>query len=164
MNDAESVATALEQHLPAAVEFLRQTVGINSYTTNRQGVERVAQLTARQFEALGFTAETVPSTDPAFAGHLVLTRRGKGKHNLALISHLDTVFPPEEEERNNFHWQPEGDRIFGPGTQDIKGGTAMMWLIVMALRANAPIVFEEMTWNLLLNSSEERFSPGFGDL
>ena len=45
-----------------------------------------------------------------------------------MISHLDTVFPPEEEERNDFHWQVEGDRIFGPGTNDIKGGTVMMWL------------------------------------
>ena len=46
------------------------------------------------------------------------------------MSHLDTVFPPEEEARNNFRWQPEGDRIFGPGTHDIKGGTVMMWLVL----------------------------------
>ena len=32
-----------------------------------------------------------------------------------MVSHLDTVFPPEEEERNNFRWEVEGDRIFGVG-------------------------------------------------
>jgi glutamate carboxypeptidase len=34
----------------------------------------------------------------------------------------------------------------------------------MALRAHSPQVFEDTTWILLLNSSEERFSPDFGDL
>jgi glutamate carboxypeptidase len=84
--------------------------------------------------------------------------------NIAMISQLDTVFPPEEEARNNFHWQPEGDRIFGPGTQDIKGGTVMMWLVLSALRAEAPKVFEDITWQLLWNSSEEQFSPDFGQV
>jgi glutamate carboxypeptidase len=71
------------------------------------------------------------------------------------------VFPPEEERANNFHWQVEGDRIFGPGTLDIKGGTIMMWLVLMALRAKAPDRFEEVTWKLFWNSSEECLSPDF---
>jgi glutamate carboxypeptidase len=48
------------------------------------------------------------------------------------------VFPPEEEIANNFHWQVEGNHLFGPGTLDIKGGTVMMWLVLTALRAKAP--------------------------
>jgi glutamate carboxypeptidase len=81
-----------------------------------------------------------------------------------MISHLDTVFPPEEEVRNKFHWQPEGDLIYGPGTVDIKGGTVMMWLVMSALRELAPKVFEEITWSLLLNAAEEPLSPDFGDV
>ena len=81
-----------------------------------------------------------------------------------MVSHLDTVFPPEEEARNNFHWLPEGDRIYGPGTHDIKGGTAMMWLVLQALRAQAPAVFDALSWRLLWNSSEEVISQDFGDL
>ena len=144
--------------------MLRQMVGINSYTTNREGVNRLARFTAEAFAPLGFAAEVVPSTNPDFANHLVLTRRGRSPKAIAMVSHLDTVFPPEEEARNNFHWQPEGDRIYGPGTQDIKGGTAMMWLVLSALRAQAPEVFEEITWKLFWNSSEEQFSPDFGDV
>ena len=81
-----------------------------------------------------------------------------------MVSHLDTVFPVEEEERNNFRWLQEGNRIFGPGTQDIKGGTVMMWLVLSALRQHAPAAFEAIAWNLFLNSSEEQFSPDFGQV
>ena len=81
-----------------------------------------------------------------------------------MVSHLDTVFPPEEEERNNFRWLCEGDRIFGPGTQDIKGGTVMMWLVLRAVRQLAPNQFASTTWKLFWNSSEEQFSPDFGDV
>jgi len=139
-------------------------VGINSFTANRDGVNRLARFTADAFAPLGFVAESVPSVNPAYGDHLVLTRRGTSGQSIALISHLDTVFPPEEEERNHFRWQPEGDRIYGPGTHDIKGGTAMMWLVLEALRAKAPDAFESVTWKLFLNSSEETLSHDFGVL
>ena len=80
------------------------------------------------------------------------------------MSHLDTVFPPEEEARNNFQWQKEGDRIYGPGTHDIKGGTLMMWLTLSALRALEPAKFAEVTWRLFWNSSEETLSDDFGQV
>jgi glutamate carboxypeptidase len=127
-------------------------------------VNRLGRFTAECFAPLGFTAEFVPSTNREWGNHLVLTRRGRAARSIALISHLDTVFPPEEEARNNFHWQPEGDRIFGPGTHDIKGGSVMMWLVLAALRTCAPKAFEDITWKLIWNSSEECFSPDFGDV
>ena len=78
-------------------------VGINSFTGNRDGVNRLGRFTAESFAPLGFTHEFVPSTNPSYGDHLVLTRRGRSARSLAMISHLDTVFPPEEEARNNFH-------------------------------------------------------------
>lgn len=153
-----------DHKMPAALEMLRQMVGINSYTSNREGVNRLGRFTAECFAPLGFTAESVSCTNSEFGDHLVLTRKGRSAKSIALISHLDTVFPPEEETRNNFHWQVAGDRIFGPGTQDIKGGTVMMWLVLSALREQAPAAFEEITWKLLWNCAEECFSPDFGDL
>lgn len=162
MLNAAKLNAYLEAELPAAIELLRQMVGINSFTLNPEGVNRLAKFTAESFAPLGFTAEYVDSTNPLFGKHLVLTRRGRGSKSIAMISHLDTVFPPEEEARNDFHWSVEGDRIFGPGTHDIKGGTVMMWLVLKAIQAHAPEVFEDITWKLFLNSSEEMFSPDFG--
>ena len=39
-----------------------------------------------------------------------------------------------------------------------------IWLVLAALREQAPEIFEEITWRLLWNSAEEQFSPDFGDL
>ncbi|PWU12864.1 MAG: hypothetical protein C5B50_20645 [Verrucomicrobia bacterium] len=164
MIDTTSLRYFLEQKLPPTLDLLRQMVAINSFTGNPEGVNHLARLTAETFAPFGFSAEFVPSTNPLWGNHLVLTRRGRSTRSLALIAHLDTVFPPEEEARNNFVWQQEGDRIFGPGTHDIKGGTAMMWLVLTALQAQARELFEDITWKLIWNSSEECFSPDFSDL
>ena len=164
MLNAQSLKGFLESQLPDALEMLRQMVGINSYTANREGVNRVAKFTTECFAPLGFTAESVPSMNPKWGDHLVLTRKGRTSKSIALISHLDTVFPPEEEARNNFHWLREGDRIFGPGTHDIKGGSVMMWQVLSALQKFSPKVFEDITWKLIWNSSEECYSPDFGDV
>ena len=159
-----SLLPILQSRMPEALELLREMVGINSFTANRDGVNRLARFTAASFAPLGFTSQAVPSSNPAYGDHLVLTRPGHGPNQLALISHLDTVFPPEEEARNNFHWLQEGDRIYGPGTHDIKGGTIMMWLVLHTLQAQAPAVFNAISWKLLWNSSEEVISKDFGEL
>ncbi|MCX8107672.1 MAG: hypothetical protein N3G20_02595, partial [Verrucomicrobiae bacterium] len=128
MLDRGILLRSLERRLPAGLDVLRQMVEINSWTENRAGVNRLGELTAEVFGELGFRAERVASENPAFGDHLFLTRRGEGDIALALISHLDTVFPPEEEEQNGFRWRVDGDRVYGPGTHDIKGGTVMIWL------------------------------------
>lgn len=154
----------LQSQLPEALDLLRQMVQINSWTDNAAGVNRLGRLTAECFAPLGFTAQFVPAANPAWGDHLILTRPGNGPHGVLMVSHLDTVFPPEEEQRNNFHWQPEGDRIYGPGTHDIKSGTMMMWLVLKALQAHEPGLFDAVSWRLLFNAAEECFSPDFGQL
>ena len=154
----------LEREMPRALEMLRQMVSINSFTGNSAGVNRLGRLTAECFAPLGFTAEFVPSANRSWGEHLVLTRPGRSGRSLAMVAHLDTVFPPEEELANNFRWQVEGDRAFGPGTLDMKGGTVMIWLVLSALQAQAPQLFGEITWKLFWNSSEESLSTDFEDV
>jgi glutamate carboxypeptidase len=161
MHNTASLTNFLENQMPQALEMLRQMVGINSFTGNRDGVNELGRVTADCFEPLGFTAEFVRSANPSYGDHLVLTRRGRGIKSIAMVSHLDTVFPPEEEARNLFHWQPEGDRIYGPGTHDIKGGTVMMWLVLRALQEQAPAAFEEITWKTVLEFVRGNIVAGF---
>lgn len=139
-------------------------VTINSFTANPEGVNQVSKLTAEKFEGLGFEAEYIQSANPDFGKHLVLTRVGRSGKIIGLISHLDTVFTPEEEAANDFTWRVEGDRIYGPGTNDIKGGTVSILMVMEAFQTFYPHVFDEITWTILVNAAEERWSHDFGTL
>lgn len=154
----------LTSQMPEALEWLERMVRINSFTTNKEGVNVLGKLTADAFAELGFEPEFVPSTEPTHGSHLYLRRPGATGAQVLLVSHLDTVFPPEEELRENFQWEPvpEEGRIYGPGTVDIKGGTVLIWMILGALQRLAPKVFEETNWLIALNASEEVMSADFG--
>ncbi len=151
----------LESRLDSSLELLELMVGINSFTQNPAGIIELAHTTAAAFQPLGFHAEFIPARGGPFGEHLFLTKPGTSGRGVALISHLDTVFPPEEEERNDFRWQVEGDRIYGPGTVDIKGGTVLIHLILSALQAVTPEAFGSVTWQVMLNAAEEDFSSNF---
>jgi glutamate carboxypeptidase len=168
----ESVEVHVESRLkeffePRMVDYLallRQMVAINSFTTNPEGVNSLGEFTAGAFAHLGFEAEFVQSALPQYGRHLVLTRPGRTERKVGLVSHLDTVFPPEEEVRNNFTWRVAGDRIYGPGTVDIKGGTVMILMVLDALRELAPETFDDVTWVVLLDAAEEADAEDFGVL
>jgi len=164
MQNHNALFQFLNAQLAPSLDLLRRMVLINSHSLNREGLCQLSQLTSEAFAELGFAAESVPSVDADFGDHLVLTRPGTGTAHVGFISHLDTVFTVAEEARNNFHWRVEGDRIYGPGTEDIKGGTVMMWLVLRALREWEPVVFEQTQWTLLLDASEEMQSADFGKL
>jgi glutamate carboxypeptidase len=159
-------SAACEERLPAALKFLRGMVEINSFTANAAGVNAVGRLIAETFAPLGFSAVTVPAKAPAGTqrgDHFFLaTPRRDDRPTLALVSHLDTVFPEEEERRNDFRWRWEGRRIYGPGTNDIKGGTALIWLMLEAMRAEEPELFAAANWVVALNACEELDSEDFG--
>jgi len=161
---AGKLRTFLEGNLPEYLEYLRQMVAINSFTANGAGVNQLGQLTAQLFAQLGFTAETFPSVNPNYGRHLVMSRPGNSHQRIGLVSHLDTVFPPEEEVANDFYWRREGDRIYGPGTVDIKGGTVLIYMVLAAMQAAVPDLFVSVSWVVLIDASEEDDAVDFGEI
>jgi glutamate carboxypeptidase len=166
--DIADLERYLQAELPQALAYLQEMVGTNSFTLNTAGVRTVAQQTIAAFAPLGFTAEFVPAADSRYAEHLVLTKHGRGSHTIGLVSHLDTVYTAEEEEAHDFCWREipvDGQtRIYGPGTVDIKGGTMLMWLMLKAIQAKLPDLYETINWVLLFNSAEEAFAEDFREV
>ncbi|MES2594813.1 MAG: M20/M25/M40 family metallo-hydrolase [Verrucomicrobiota bacterium] len=159
--DIPSLRQSAETLLPEMLDWLRRMVETNSFTTNPEGVNQLGALTAECFAELGFRSEAVPSDDPTHGSHLFLRRGPSDKKPIVLVTHLDTVFPPEEEVQNDFRWQPEGNRIYGPGTVDIKGGTTLIWLMLKLLREASPELYENTHWIIAANSAEEVIGADF---
>ena len=167
MSLIKSIQLYLEESMPNYIELLRRMVEINSFTANAQGVNQLGQLTTQIFSQLGFEANIVPSSQSDYGQHLFLTRSARKDlphqpRTVAMVSHLDTVFPVEEEALNHFNFRIEGDRIYGPGTVDIKGGSIVMFMTLDALQQFATPVFESTDWVLAFNASEEVLSDDFG--
>ncbi len=165
MIDYTAIENYLHANLTDYLEFHRQMVTINSFTANAEGVNALGDLTAGLFAGLGFQDERVRSNNPEFGSHLFLHRNAQWGDvpALALISHLDTVFPRAEEIANDFTWRREGTRIYGPGTVDIKGGTVLIYMLLDALLRFVPELYERVNWYVALNASEEVLSDEFSE-
>ncbi len=101
----------------------------NSFTENAEGGRRVGAYLRDIFAIDGLSAKVVPSV--RYADHLVFTSVGSaGRAPVALVGHLDTVFPPGTFEG----YRRDGDIARGPGVLDMKGGLVV---IAFALRALA---------------------------
>jgi glutamate carboxypeptidase len=162
--EMDNLRSRLEQRFSYHLDLLGEWVGINTHSANAEGVGTLGRQTAEVFASLGFTPAFLPSAHPWAGQHVVLTRPGRSERVVALVSHLDTVFTPEEERSNDFRFRIEGDRVYGPGTCDIKGGTLTALMTLDALRTVVPDLFETITWVVGLNALEERLDHEFTDL
>ena len=121
----------IEEHYPAMMELLKNSVNINSGTFNVAGVKAVGQLYSKELEKLGFTIEWINMPDSIKrAGHLVATRKGNKGKKMLLLGHLDTVFEPDMP-ANPFTVLNDST-ITGQGINDMKGGDV---IIIAAMKA-----------------------------
>ena len=154
--DARLWAVAQAAQEPA-LDFLAQLVAIDSQTGDKEGAARVQALLTPRLRALGAVSiETVPSESPAVADNLVARFRGKGQAKILLIAHLDTVFPRGSAAARPF--RREGDRAYGPGVGDEKGGLVAGITALSMLNSLGRADYGTLT--LLVDGSEETGSPG----
>ena len=135
-----------------AIALLAETVGIPSATENLAGVRQVGAVYARELASLGFDtswAELPP--EMARAGHLVAVHRGDRGQRLLLIGHLDTVLEKEPFRR-------EGDRAYGSGASDMKGGNLVIIEALRALHATGALAGSRVTV-VLTGDEEDTGSP-----
>jgi glutamate carboxypeptidase len=114
---AEAAASWLSGKGPSMEEALVPLVEQNSFTDNPEGGRLVGARLRELFAMEGLTPAIVPST--RYADHLVFTADGDAAvPPIALVGHLDTVFPPGTFEG----YRRDGDVARGPGVLDMKGG------------------------------------------
>lgn len=105
---------------------LASLVDVNSYTSNVEGGNRVGHMLRQLFERGALRCDVEAST--SFADHLVFRTGAEGKP-IALVGHLDTVFPPGTFEG----YRREGVLARGPGVLDMKGGLLVAGFALLAL-------------------------------
>ncbi len=125
---------------------LKSIIEINSWTQNKEGVDKNGEMFAYWMEALDYKLTRYPRGEIGDHIHLSSSHR-KGK-KLLLLGHLDTVFPPDTFE----NFTEDEEWIYGPGVCDMKGGN---YVALQALRNAYGKYGEIHNIDFLLVSDEE---------
>lgn len=124
-----------------ALQKLESYVNMPSGSQDQEGVDAFVRRVQSDFEELGMKVVRG-------AGNTLECTAGVGENELLLMGHMDTVFARAE----NWPFRVEGDRAYGPGCMDMKGGLLVMYYalreIIPQIPANARVV-------CVLNSDEE---------
>jgi len=143
---------------PAVVQSLKDMVSIESGSANAAGLAQMASYTEKRLKALGANVERVAVTKGP--GTMVKgTFTGTGKRRIMLIAHMDTVYPA-----NTLATQPireDGNRLYGPGIADDKGGIAVILHSLEILKNKGWRDYAQLT--VLFNPDEEVGSVGSGE-
>lgn len=134
-------------------QTLKDLVEINTYTANEVGVDKGMHALAAITERLGFTTEVVNQRHRLIKA----VKTSSKKPRIMLISHMDTVFPPDGD---FLHYEDIGDGfVQGPGVGDIKGGLVMGLWAMLAITQ----LCDEYDVQMAVSANEEIGSPTIRD-
>ncbi|MDF2693853.1 MAG: Acetylornithine deacetylase/Succinyl-diaminopimelate desuccinylase [Labilithrix sp.] len=156
MSAADDAAKWLGEQSKAMETALAELVTVNSFTENVEGGNAVGKILEELFSVEGLEASRVRSTSGKFADHLVVSSlwTNRGEAPIALVGHLDTVFPPGTFEG----WRRDGDLARGPGVLDMKGGLVVVAWALKALAA-AGLLTSLPGLRIVIVADEEVGSP-----
>ncbi len=156
----EALLSAATAEQPAAVKTLERLVNIETGTGNAEGMSAMAQFLESELKAVGATVTRHAAVSPAVGDNIVGRLEGKGGKNLLLMAHMDTVYVKGTLAKAPF--RIEGNRAFGPGIADDKGGVAVILHTLKLLKQRGFQDFGKIT--VMFNTDEERGSFGSRDL
>lgn len=137
------------------LELLERLVNIDCGTYDKVGVDQVGDILAERLAALDFDVQR--DLQKEFGDHVIGFKPGAGHQRILFIGHMDTVFPVGTAQKRPFRM--EGDRAFGPGVVDMKGGITCLLYALEALKNVAPETYLQLAMDVVFNSDEEVLSP-----
>jgi glutamate carboxypeptidase len=153
------------KHLPFDSETmlagLRAWVECESPTWDADAVERMLDLAAREMSIMGASIERIAGRQ-GFGGCVRATfpHPRQGEPGILVAGHLDTVHPVGTIEK--LKWRRDGNKCFGPGIFDMKGGN---YLTLEAIRQLARAhVATALPITVLFTPDEEVGTPSTRDL
>lgn len=116
---------------PRALEEMERLVAVSSPSGDHQGAERAIALCSEFFPS-GARIERLPCSTRGSSADLLALIDGDGDRRLLLLGHLDTVVGHAQ----HVPLRRDGERLYGSGTADMKGGDALALALARALAQN----------------------------
>jgi glutamate carboxypeptidase len=146
------IAAEAQELAASATDELRELVDISSPSGDVDGAERALAVCIGLLPP-GASIDRPACSSPDHAPDLIGTVTGTGRRRLMLLGHVDTVVSHEAHQP----LRRDGDRLYGTGTVDMKGGDILALGVARAL-ARRPETFAELAV-LLVTDEEWRTRP-----
>lgn len=131
-----------EQHVDATLQAIETLVRLESPSPDKAAVDRCGDALAQMLRDAGGDVDRIPRPDRG--DHVRARFAGHGTPVL-LLGHIDTVWPLGTIDRMPL--RRDGDRLYGPGTFDMKAGVALAISAIAALRGSGtPHAAVTMLW------------------
>jgi glutamate carboxypeptidase len=141
--------------LAAMLEGIERWVVTESPTLDRAAVNRMIDLVQFDLAGLDVAIERIPGTS-GLADNLVVRHAAAGEGpGILLLSHIDTVHPIGTVNAG-LPFRRNGDRLYGPGLYDMKGGA---YLALEAFRQVAKAGSAKLPLTYVFTPDEEIGSP-----
>jgi len=153
----KKIVERIEKNYNETIKLLEETVNINSGTFNAEGVRAVCQVYEREFAKIGFDVQCLEVPNEHQRGpHFIASRKGKKGKKLFFIGHSDTVY------EKDMPFQPftiiDENTASGQGTNDMKGGNAMIFASLKALH-ELGLLKERTVTVYFTGDEEESYKP-----
>ena len=128
----------------------KEIVNMESYSDEKEKVDLLAETLKAKFEKEGFDCRLIDVGDKngkTLVGILGAERKGKP---IIFSGHMDTVFPSGTFGESPF--KIEGEKAYGPGVLDMKGGIVISLYTVRALNS---INYNERPIKIIFSGDEE---------
>jgi glutamate carboxypeptidase len=161
----DAVLELAKKERPALLDTLKELTAIESGSREIEELDKIASLLAAKLKALGGKVELIEPAEadttrlldtPEKLGKMVkATFTGTGTKKILLMAHMDTVYPRGMAAQQPF--RIDGDRAYGLGIADQRGGLATILHTLAILRA---LNFRDYgTLTVFFNGDEEIGSP-----
>ncbi len=156
----EKLKAAAEQEKAPLIDTLRDMVMIESGSSDVEGLKKMADFTEARLKALGAKTERRKTTAGVGADMVIATFEGTGTRKLMLMAHMDTVY--QRGILTSEPYRVDGNKIFGPGIADDKGGIAVVLHALKILKDTGWRDYAKLT--VSFNPDEEVGSIGSGEI
>ena len=137
------------------ISGIQRWVEAESPTSDTAAVNRMVDLVHADVADLPVAVERVPGRN-GFADNLIVRNRAAGEgRGIVILSHIDTVHPVGTL-RGALPFRRDGDRLYGPGLFDMKGGA---YLALEAFRQVARAKSAKLPVTYVFTPDEEVGSP-----
>lgn len=138
------------QYAPLQLDLLKRLTSVDSGTGNLEGNKQVVSILSKELAAFTSRVEYV---DTPVGSHIV-ARLGDpaAKRRIILNAHTDSVFAPGEAAKHPFRM--EGDRAYGLGIVDCKGGVVVS-MYAARIAHELGLIPPDVRVTMLYNCDEE---------